>query len=70
MLVLCASDTMMNEGVTTRGQARPKGASDVTLYKRRSESPNGHTDQRRQKPEMITQHSSGAHYYQTHEQKQ
>lgn len=54
MLVLCVGDTMMNEGVTTQGQARPKGAADVTLYKRKSGSPNGHMDQRRQKPEMIT----------------
>lgn len=65
-----AGDTMMNEGVTTQGQAHPKGASDVTLYKRTSGSPNGHMDQRRQKPEMITQHSSRAYYYEMHEQQQ
>lgn len=50
---------MMNGGVTTRGRARPEGAGDVTSHKRRSGSPNGHTDQRRQKAEMITQHRGG-----------
>lgn len=62
MLVLCVGDTMMNEGVTTRGQTRPKGAADVTLYKRRRGSLNSHMDQRGQRPEMITSRSSGASY--------
>lgn len=54
MLVLYVGDTMMNEGVTTRGQTRLKGAADVTRYKRRRGSLNSHMDQRGQRPEMIT----------------